>query len=151
MNRGDFSWKRFLGVSGAKSRVLRKIGIPLTKSGRQRKVGRVVTGEGCLLQLLRPALGIRTPCSQLRIEQSEELLRLGLATVILKDLHGPWRVRGDHEPAHIIRRSDRLRIEDTLGLGANGVLGHDAAYGAVPVRQREATGNLTRQDVELRL
>jgi len=52
MNRGGFSWKRFLGVSGAKARVSRRIGIPLTKSGRQRKVGRLVTGGGCLLYLL---------------------------------------------------------------------------------------------------
>lgn len=52
MNRGGFSWKRFLGVSGAKARVSRKVGIPFTKSGRQRKVGRMVTGGGCLLQLL---------------------------------------------------------------------------------------------------
>jgi len=52
MNRGGFSWKRFLGVSGAKARVSRKLGIPLTRSGRQRKIGRAVTGGGCLLQLV---------------------------------------------------------------------------------------------------
>lgn len=39
MNNGGFSWKRFLGISGAKSKVSRYIGIPLTKSGRQRKAG----------------------------------------------------------------------------------------------------------------
>jgi hypothetical protein len=39
MNRGGFSWKRFVGLSAAKSRVSRTIGIPLTKSGRQRKLG----------------------------------------------------------------------------------------------------------------
>jgi len=56
MNRGGFSWKRFLGVSGAKARVSKKVGIPFTKSGRQRKVGRMVTGGGCLFQLLLLAL-----------------------------------------------------------------------------------------------
>lgn len=39
MNRGGFSWKRLLGVSAAKSRLSRQIGIPLTRSGRQRKMG----------------------------------------------------------------------------------------------------------------
>lgn len=51
-NRGGFSWKRATGVTRAKSRVSRATGIPLTKSGRQRKVGRAVTGGGCLLPAL---------------------------------------------------------------------------------------------------
>jgi hypothetical protein len=52
VNKGGFSWKRAVGISRAKSRVSRKTGIPLTKSGRQRKVGRMVAGGGCLLPLL---------------------------------------------------------------------------------------------------
>ena len=40
----SFSWKRALGISAAKSRLSRQIGIPLTRSGRQRKVGRAL---GC--------------------------------------------------------------------------------------------------------
>lgn len=39
MNRGGFSWKRFIGISALKAKISRKIGIPLTKSGRQRKLG----------------------------------------------------------------------------------------------------------------
>lgn len=39
MNNGGFSWKRFLGISAQKARFSRAIGIPLTKSGRQRKAG----------------------------------------------------------------------------------------------------------------
>lgn len=39
MNNGGFSWARFFGVSAAKSNISRKIGMPLTKSGRQRKAG----------------------------------------------------------------------------------------------------------------
>jgi len=42
MNRGGFSWWRFFGISQAKSRVSRKIGIPLSRSGRQQKVGRLI-------------------------------------------------------------------------------------------------------------
>lgn len=49
MNRGGFSWSRLLGVSAAKSRLSRAIGVPLTRSGRQRKIGRIVTGGGCAL------------------------------------------------------------------------------------------------------
>lgn len=37
MNRGGFSWKRLLGLSASKARISRKIGIPFTKGGRQRK------------------------------------------------------------------------------------------------------------------
>jgi hypothetical protein len=40
MNKGGFSWRRLLGISAFKSRISRSIGIPLTKSGRQRKLGR---------------------------------------------------------------------------------------------------------------
>jgi len=52
MSRGGFSWKRPTGVSGAKARASKKVGVPFTKSGRERKVGRAVTGGGCLLQLV---------------------------------------------------------------------------------------------------
>jgi hypothetical protein len=40
----SFSWKRALGVSAAKGRLSRAIGVPLTKQGRQRKYGRMM---GC--------------------------------------------------------------------------------------------------------
>lgn len=40
MNRGGFSWRRLLGISAAKGRISRAIGIPLTRSGRQRKLGK---------------------------------------------------------------------------------------------------------------
>ena len=45
----SFSWKRALGISAAKARISRKIGIPLSRSGRQRLVGRSL---GCTLPLL---------------------------------------------------------------------------------------------------
>lgn len=55
----SFSWRRALGLSQAQSRLSRRIGIPLSRGGRQRKVGRmtgccvpIVLGIG-LLQLLR--------------------------------------------------------------------------------------------------
>ncbi len=39
LNRGGFSWKRFFGISAYKAKISRTIGIPLTHSGRQRKLG----------------------------------------------------------------------------------------------------------------
>lgn len=51
MGFGGFSWKRAVGLSAAKSRLSRHIGIPLTKAGRQRKLGRMVSGGGCLVVL----------------------------------------------------------------------------------------------------
>ena len=42
MNMGGFSLRRFVGVSALLSRISRKIGIPLTRSGRQRKLGAII-------------------------------------------------------------------------------------------------------------
>jgi hypothetical protein len=45
----SFSWQRALGISQAKARLSRQIGIPLSRSGRQRKVGREL---GCAVPLV---------------------------------------------------------------------------------------------------
>jgi hypothetical protein len=58
MNRGGFSWKRLLGISAAKSRLSRRIGIPLTRSGRQRKMGAAMGCQTILLALLLAGLAI---------------------------------------------------------------------------------------------
>jgi hypothetical protein len=50
MNKGGFSWKRFLGITAYKARISRRIGIPLTRSGRQRKLGAFV--EKIILKIL---------------------------------------------------------------------------------------------------
>lgn len=45
----SFSWKRALGITGFKQKVARKTGIPTTKAGLERKIGRmalnVITGN----------------------------------------------------------------------------------------------------------
>jgi hypothetical protein len=41
----SFSWRRAIGASAAKARLSRSIGIPLTRSGRERKAGRLVTSS----------------------------------------------------------------------------------------------------------
>jgi hypothetical protein len=51
MNKGGFSWKRVSGISVAKSRVSRKIGIPLTRSGRERKMEGPLQAEAAFSQL----------------------------------------------------------------------------------------------------
>jgi hypothetical protein len=50
----SFSWKRALGVSAAKSKLSRRIGVPLTRSGRQRKVGRTLGCSVAIAALVAP-------------------------------------------------------------------------------------------------
>lgn len=38
----SFSWKRALGITAAKQKFARKTGIPTTKAGLERKIGRAV-------------------------------------------------------------------------------------------------------------
>ena len=38
----SFSWKRALGISGVKTKIARKTGIPTTRGGMERKIGRAV-------------------------------------------------------------------------------------------------------------
>ena len=52
MGWGGFSWKRMLGVTRAKSKFSRSIGIPLSKGGRQRKLGKIISGKGCLIIII---------------------------------------------------------------------------------------------------
>ncbi len=42
----SFSWKRLVGISAAKGRISRAVGVPLTQSGRERKIGRMLAGRG---------------------------------------------------------------------------------------------------------
>ena len=49
MNRGGFSWNRYFGISKIKSNISKNLGVPLTKTGRQQKMGRLISGGGCLM------------------------------------------------------------------------------------------------------
>lgn len=40
----SFSWKRAVGITKVKQKVARSTGIPTTKGGLERKVGRMVLG-----------------------------------------------------------------------------------------------------------
>lgn len=42
MNKGGFSWHRFLGITAIKQNFVRKTGIPTSKSGLEAKVGRII-------------------------------------------------------------------------------------------------------------
>jgi hypothetical protein len=50
----SFSWKRATGVSAAKGKLSRRLGVPLTRQGRQRRFGRAA---GCCVPLLVVAGG----------------------------------------------------------------------------------------------
>jgi hypothetical protein len=67
MGKGGFSWKRAIGVTRAKGAVSRKTGIPLTKSGRQRKVGKALTGDGCIVAFMAIGLALAAGAVILRI------------------------------------------------------------------------------------
>jgi hypothetical protein len=58
VNKGGFSWKRAVGITRMKQRVSRSIGIPLTRSGRQRKVGKMLTGGCVVLPVVLLVLGV---------------------------------------------------------------------------------------------
>jgi hypothetical protein len=50
-----FSAKRALGISQAQAKLSRKLGVPLTRAGRQRKMGKAM---GCSVVLALPLLGL---------------------------------------------------------------------------------------------
>ena len=49
MNYGGFSWKRLLGITAAKQKIGRAVGIPWSRSGRQRKFGSML---GCFIPII---------------------------------------------------------------------------------------------------
>lgn len=51
----SFSWKRATGLSAAKGRLSRQLGIPLTKQGRQRKAG---AATGCCAPAIMLVLSV---------------------------------------------------------------------------------------------
>lgn len=53
----SFSWRRALGISQTQAKLSRQIGIPLSRSGRQRKVGKLA---GCCVPLVIGAGLVRT-------------------------------------------------------------------------------------------
>lgn len=56
----SFSPKRALGVTKAKRKIAKATGIPTTKSGRQRKAGKILTGGGCLIPILLTLIAVIT-------------------------------------------------------------------------------------------
>ena len=53
----SFSWKRAIGLSSAKGKLSRSLGVPLTRSGRERKIGRAA---GCCVPAAFLLLGAGT-------------------------------------------------------------------------------------------
>jgi len=54
----SFSPKRALGITNAKRKIAKATGVPTTRSGRQRKIGGMLTGNGCLLPMLIVIFGV---------------------------------------------------------------------------------------------
>jgi hypothetical protein len=53
----SWSWKRALGISAVRGRFARLTGVPTTRSGMERKIGRMATCGCCLGPLLALLLG----------------------------------------------------------------------------------------------
>lgn len=54
----SFSWKRALGVTRAKQNFARKTGIPTSKAGLERKVGKAMLGGGCLMYIVAGVVAV---------------------------------------------------------------------------------------------
>lgn len=52
MNGGGFSLSKFFGLSASKAKISRKIGVPLSKSGRLQKIGRSRLGKEGILSFI---------------------------------------------------------------------------------------------------
>lgn len=52
----SYSAKRALGITKAKQSFARKTGIPTSKAGLQRKVGKAAMGGGCLIYVIGAVL-----------------------------------------------------------------------------------------------
>lgn len=56
----SFSWRRALGISQAQARLSRQIGVPLSRAGRQRKIGAASGGLGVFALIIAALLsGLR--------------------------------------------------------------------------------------------
>lgn len=66
----SFSWKRATGLSSAKSKLSRRIGIPLTRSGRQRKFGKAM---GCCIPAAFLVIGLTATVTMLTYAASHLL------------------------------------------------------------------------------
>lgn len=78
----SFSWKRAIGISQAKSRLSRKLGVPLTQSGRQRKIGR---GLGCCMVLGILSLSLFGPVFWITTAKTTKISSSSNKTVHVKE------------------------------------------------------------------
>jgi hypothetical protein len=81
----SWSWRRATGLSAAKGRISRAIGIPLTRSGRRQKVGRLLGGWLGLSFLLggarrRTAAAGAEPAAQASAMESPPTIPQAVAT-----------------------------------------------------------------------
>lgn len=60
----SFSWRRATGISAAKAKLSRALGVPLTRSGRERKAGRAI---GCAVVVALIAAGAASAAALVRL------------------------------------------------------------------------------------
>lgn len=86
MGFGGFSWKRAVGISKAKSKISKGLGVPLTKGGRQRKLGKAV--GGCCVVMIIALTGLALSASLLstaaHAEEKKETVKSDLVYVTPK-------------------------------------------------------------------
>lgn len=81
----SFSWKRALGISQAQSDISRKLGVPLSKGGRQRKIG---AATGCIfpaVAILGCGLGVGMALAWQSVAAQEASRRLEIRGIALND------------------------------------------------------------------
>lgn len=109
-----FSAKRAFGISGAKQWISRKTGIPLTRSGRQRKFGRAM---GCCVFIAVVAAGLLLSALYPALESLGEGTNSGNYVRVL-DLTGVWK--GPSEDSGQFLGMDKGMIAATTGREQDG-------------------------------
>ena len=104
----SFSWKRAMGISAAKGRLSRRIGIPLTRSGRQRKFGK--WGLRPLFSPVR-SRSVSTPmghgcCPQCGVKFNARASSIGTVKIEMSRLVGTNSFSNEHpqRPASVTAR-----------------------------------------------
>lgn len=128
----SFSAKRAFGISGAKARASRKLGIPLTRSGRQRKIGRVMAGNKCF---------VATACYGDTAHPTVVILRSFRDNVLRHSAMGRafmvWYYRYGPSLAEVVYRYSTFRVmcRCALRVFAHYVAAYVGPGGVMPVNQ----------------
>lgn len=132
----SFSTKRALGISGAKHKLARATGIPTTRSGRQRKLGRVTSGGGCFVATACYGDATHPDVATFR-RFRDHVLRLHAPGRRIIAWYYRWapRVAGDLESRGSLRSACRICLQVLAVLMRTAGIGGTAGHETTP-RQR---------------